>query len=211
MVRRTSCRRSFVSYASVRARLAAAGAVLLAGCSGDDASVTRAELPQVVLQPADLTRVWTQFDVGRQIGPDAPPGARADPSRFGRTEGWKARYRRPGSQSTRGPLVIESRADLFEDDDGAERDFELLERDPTEGLGSAAERLEAPSLGDEAVAASFVQGQQRRAVRFYVIAWRHGNVVAALRANGFADSFTLDDVLALAAKQERRLARAAET
>lgn len=198
---------------SAQAKLAIASAVLLVGCAGDDTTVTRAELPRVVLQPADLGRVWTQFDEGRQIGPDAPPGSRADPSRFGRVEGWKARYRRSGSRSTRGPLVIESRADLFGDDDGAGRDFDLLEQDPSEGLGSAAERLEdpEPSLGDESVVVSFVQGEGRTAVRFYVFSWRHGNVVASLRANGFARSFTLEDALALARKQERRLARAAET
>jgi hypothetical protein len=185
--------------------------VLLAGCAGDDATVTRAELPRVVLQPADLGRVWVRFDEGRQIGPDAPPGLRADPPRFGRLEGWKARYRRPGSPATRGALVIESRADLFGDADGAESDFELLEPDPTEGLGSAAERLHTPSLGDEAAAAWFVQGEGRRAVRFVVISWRHGNVVASLQANGFAGSFGTDDALALARKQARRLARALET
>ena len=44
---------------------------------------------------------------------------------FGRIEGWKARYRRPGSQTTRRPLVIESRADLFESADGAAEELEV--------------------------------------------------------------------------------------
>jgi hypothetical protein len=188
-----------------------AAVLLLPACNGgDEQTVTRDELPDVVLQPADLPRVWTRFDEGRQIGPDSPPEPRADRSRFGRIDGWKARYRRPGSRSTSGPLVIESRADLFEDSDGAARDYDLLDEDPTQGAGATAERLAEPALGDEAVAASFLQGDQETGVGFYVIAWRDDNVVAALSANGFARSFTLEHALAFARKQARRLARAAE-
>ena len=182
--------------------------VLVAGaaCAGerDDPAVTEAELPRVVLQPADLPRVWVRFDEGRQIGPDAPPGPRADPTRFGRVEGWKARFRRPASPSTTGPLLVESRADLFEDDEGAKRDFELVELDPAEGVASAA-RFEAASLGDEAIAVAFVQGTGRAAVRYVVVTWRHENVVASVRANGFARSFARSDALEIARKQERRL------
>jgi hypothetical protein len=185
--------------------------LLLAACAGDDdeQTVSRAELPRVVLQPADLPRVWVRFDEGRQIGPDAPPGPRADRTRFGRIEGWKARYRRPGSRTTAGPLVIESRADLFPDGDGARSDFDLVAQEPTEGAGGRAEVLAAPELGDEALAASFLQGDEETGVRFYVIAWRDDNVVASVAANGFARSFTREHALELARKQARRLARAA--
>jgi hypothetical protein len=192
-----------------RSASALAVVLLVAACGGDDdeQTVTRAELPRVVLQPADLPRAWVRFDEGRQIGPDAPPGPRADRSRFGRIEGWKARYRRPGSSTTSGALVIESRADLFEDVDGAERDYDLLADAPIPG--TTARRDPAPQLGDEALAASFLQGDEQNGVRFYVIAWRDDNVVASLAANGFARSFTLEHALELARKQARRLARAA--
>jgi hypothetical protein len=85
----------------------------------------------------------------------------------------------------------------------------LLAEDPTQGAGAFAEPLAAPALGDEALAASFLQGDEETGVRFYVIAWRDDNVVAALEANGFARSFTVEQALALARKQARRLARAA--
>ena len=35
------------------------------------------------------------------------PGPRSDPERFGRLDGWIARFRRPGSPPTEGPLVID--------------------------------------------------------------------------------------------------------
>ena len=91
---------------------------LLAACAGGDGgereAVERKELEHVVLQPADVPPVFERFDAGRLLRTDQPAaGERADPARFGREEGWKARYKRSGTQETRGPLVIESRVDLF--------------------------------------------------------------------------------------------------
>ena len=80
----------------------------------------RTDLPNVVLQPADLAGSFEQFDEGRQASADQPEGARADATRFGRIDGWKSRYRRRGGVEIRGPLVIESRADLFKSSGGAE-------------------------------------------------------------------------------------------
>src|SRR4051794_39242643 len=98
--------------------------VLLAACGGGgDDVVTPKQLPKLVLQPPDLPGAFTAFDVGRQVRLDQVAGPRADPSRFGREGGWKARYNRPGSPTTRGPLVVESRADVFKDAAGAAKDL----------------------------------------------------------------------------------------
>jgi hypothetical protein len=180
---------------------------LVAGCGGgDEAEITKAELPRIVIQPDDLPRVWILFDEGRQALADAPAGLRSDPRRFDRVEGWKARYRRAGSVDARGPLVIESRADLFESGDGAEQDFGLLEGELEATLTDAARRVAAPELGDEAVAATLLQGT----VRFYSVAWRQDNVVAAILVNGFARALTFEQVIELARRQERRIAQAGE-
>jgi hypothetical protein len=179
-------------------------AIAVLGCSGGgEEGIDTSDLSKVVLQPADLRRVWVPFDVGPQIGADAPGGERADPERFGRVEGWKARYRRPGSPATVGPLVIESRADLFDSADGARRDLEVLEEDLAETL-PGSRPLAAPMLGDDAVAATVLEGK----VRFYLVAWRQTNVTASLFLNGFDGRTTLAQTLALVRKQERRIAAA---
>ena len=183
------------------------------GCSGpgddsDDASVDAAQLQSLVLQPEDLPSVFRRFDVGPLLAADQPEtGERSDPARFGRQQGWKARYTRSGTPQTRGPLVVESRTDLFEDGDGAERELEAY-RDET----TAVESLEDAALGDEAFMATFLQpgGAGGRGVRFYLMAWREANVTASVLANGFEGNLTLEQTLELARKQQRRILRAAE-
>jgi hypothetical protein len=178
----------------------------IAGCSGgEEQAVPTERLSRLVLQPADLSSAYLRFDEGEQGRADAPQGARADPGRFGREGGWKARYRRPGPATTRGPLVIESRADVFVGDDGAKKDFEALAQDIA--ATGTAEKLEAPSVGDETIAVTLVQPAQPRPVRFFTVAWRYRNVTATIVLNGF--DVSLGDAVSLARKQQRRIANAA--
>jgi hypothetical protein len=179
--------------------------VFATGCDlggGDtEATIEESELKGAVLQPDDLPRVFIQFDEGRQVRADSPAGERSDPERFGRIEGWKARYRRPGSATTRGPLVIESRVDVFESADGAQDELEAIAE-------SGFRRVEDPPLGDAARAFETAPGGTG-AVRYYLVAWREDNATALLFVNGFERRLTLADVLALARRQQRRLAAAA--
>jgi hypothetical protein len=182
-------------------------AVVLAGCAvgGDDeATIERKELGRTVLQPEDLPRIFVRFDQGRQIRADALPGRRADPTRFGRIEGWKARYRRPGTASTPGPLVVDSRSDLFGSPGGAKDDFGAA-GDDLRDSEYGWQPIDEPGLGDESFAATFVDGS----VRYYQVFWRDDNATAALNVNGFDGKLALAEVLELARKQERRIARAA--
>lgn len=190
-------RRSAVAFAVV--------AIAVVGCmSHEEAAVERKELPQLVLQPRDLPAGWIQFDGGRQLRADAPQGERSEPTRFGRVEGWKARYRRPGSPSTEGPLVVESRADLFDDSGGAESDFEAAVRE----LAAGGRPLDAPDLGEEAHART--SGDERKGgVRFFTVVWRDANVLATLSVNGFHGRVEAEDVVELARKQQARIQRAA--
>jgi hypothetical protein len=181
----------------------------LAGCSltGDDggASIEVAELQKLVLQPDDLPRSFVRFDEGRQIAADFPAGARADPARFGRRDGWKARYRRSGTIQTTGPLVIESKADVFDSGEGAEDDFEAA-RAETDKSEPEWQPIGEPGLGDESFAATLLQGAESSGVRFYQVVWREDNAVASLNVNGFARDLALEDALELARAQERRIA-----
>jgi hypothetical protein len=180
--------------------------VILAGCSldGDEASIDREELEGLVLQPDDVPPVFVRFDHGRQLRADAPGGSRAGQSRFNRIEGWKARYRRAGALETAGPLVIESRADLFESPEGAEQDLEAARSDLEVGAPEW-KPIDEPGLGDESFAATVVQG----GVRYYQAFWRDENATATLNVNGFEGKVALSEVLALARKQQERISGAA--
>jgi hypothetical protein len=181
---------------------------LLSGCSGGEGdgkegqTVPLDALSKLVLQPEDLPEVFVRFDEGRQIAADRPGGARSDPTRFGRIEGWKSRYRRSGSPATRGPLVVESRADLFETEDGAKEELEAIE-------AGEMEEIDRATIGDEARALTLQQGATGGSVRFYLIAWREDKLTASVFVNGFEGKMTLEHALGLARKQQQRIARAA--
>jgi hypothetical protein len=183
-------------------------AVLLAGCSigggKDGGSVGPGELRQLVLQHADLPRVFIRFDEGPQGIADMSPGARGDPTRFGRQGGWKARYRRSGTTETRGPLVVVSLVDLFESSAGAKDDLNAI-RGELDAGELPWKSVEAPLLGDESLAASVEQGAAATRVAYFRIAWRRDNVTASLEVNGFHGKVVLADALELARKQARRI------
>jgi hypothetical protein len=191
-------------------------ALLLGGCvvGNDEKQIDRAAVSKLVLAPADLSDVWVPFNSGRQVRADAPAGTRSNPQRFGRLGGWIARFRRPGSQQTSGPLVIESRADLFDSTDGARDELSTARSEVGTRIGArpVAEPLADPAIGDEAFAATILQksgGGGIDDVRFYLISWRHENVVASIFVNGFERKLTFAQALDLARAQERRIVRAA--
>jgi hypothetical protein len=184
--------------------------LLLAGCSvggGDGATVELAQLPRLVLQPEDLPPVFRRFDEGRQVIADNPGGSRADPDRFGRRDGWKARYHRSGTQQTTGPIVVESRVDLFDSSGGAEDDLQAARSDLTEGE-LEWQPIDEPGLGDESFAATLVQEGAGSGVRHYHVYWRDDNVTAFLNVNGFEERLALEEVLELARRQEGRISSA---
>jgi hypothetical protein len=194
-----------------RARALAALIVVVAGCEGGDGeeqAVPPTKMRSVVLQPADLPKAFVPFDIGPVRQGDTPPGPRVDPERFGREGGWKARYRRPGSSKTRGPLVVESRIDLFDGKDGAKSDFDAYREELEGDVRRAGRWLDVPPLGDDAVAATSGPPGIPGSVRVFRLVWRDGNVTAAIAANGFEGKLRFVDVVQLARKQQRRIAAA---
>lgn len=197
----------------MRVLLAAACLLAIAGCSfgggeEEESTFEVGQLGLLVLQPKDVPRAFVRFDEGRQRNADQPPG-RPDPGRFGREQGWKARYRRPGSPRTQGPLVIESRADLFESSDGAKDELEASESELEEAETAEAppwQSIDAPRLGDDSFAMSGSQQAFGGGVRFYLIVWREDNLTASILANGFEGRFTLNEALRLARRQQERIA-----
>ena len=189
--------------------MALAGLAVVAGCShGGSAAIKESQLPTLVLQAADLPRGFTEFDSGKQTRIDAHPGPREDRGRFGRIEGWKARYRWGGAPSARRLLVVESRADLFDSAGGAAKDLDAYRDEleqPAAGSGARLTKLEPPALGDDVIAFRSAQGS----LVFVTVAWRRVNATASILAEGFAGRFELRDVFTLARRQARRLDGAA--
>lgn len=158
---------------------------------------------------SDLAADWRPFDRGRQVRADRVSGAREDPSRFGRIDGWKSRYRRAGTQETRGALVLESRADLFPSSGAAATDVDAYEQEFAGDLAQLPGKTVSVDLGDDAIGVTFTQPGTERAVRFYRLAWRRANATASLTVNGFDGLLELRDALALARRQDARLLAAA--
>jgi hypothetical protein len=187
---------------------AVAAALAASGCDSNDQAVDPGRVSRLVLRAGDLPKQFAAFDVGPVQRRDTPPGPREDPRRFNRESGWKARFRRSGNSQTPGPLVIESRADVFAGADGAGDElaaFRIQYEELLEQRGVRGRRLAAPEVGSEAVAFSLLQAGDPSDVRFYVVAWRVENVVASLVVSGFEPRLSLAQTIALARRQERRI------
>jgi hypothetical protein len=197
----------FGAHRSVR-RVVLPVLVALAGCTGNAELIPERALPQLVLRQADLPPGFVRFDWGPMSQRDLEPGPREDPNRFGRQGGWKARYRRTEPQGGAGPLVVESRADVFGSEEGAEQDLAAYRTQFQQAPpGGSAGRLPITPIGDEAVAVTFVQSGVRP-VRYITVAWRLDNVTASILVSGFDGELAVADALALARKQHARLTRA---
>ncbi len=195
----------------------AAVALVAAGCAGfggdddgdDERRVTKQELKNLVLQPSDLSG-YAQFDFGALTLADVQPGPRVDPQRFGRTGGWKARYRQTATAAA-GPLIVESFVDLFGSDDGARRDLEAYRaqfEQAAREAGTTARLLSPPNVADGAQALVLTQAGSTPPIRFFTVAWRNGELTAAISVNGAEGDVGLDDAVALALKQDRRISAA---
>lgn len=171
-----------------------------------------AQLESIALQPADLAGIggeFNQFDFGRTASLDSLPPPQAAADRFGRIDGWKARYRR-SSDLTTGVLVVDSRIDLFPDEQAATSDFTAYSeryatRSRTEG-GTTSN----PQVGDAATELVIVPADAA-SVRMAMIAWRRGPFTGQLVVSGLGDIDPGAAATTLAtAVDQRMLAAAAE-
>jgi hypothetical protein len=103
-----------------RLLLALLPALVLPACGGGG-GIQKQSLSDLVLRRQDVGKRFVAFYSGRQTQLDTQGTPRSDQSRFGREGGWIARYRRSGAPAANGPLVIESRADLFSGSGGPAR------------------------------------------------------------------------------------------
>ena len=181
----------------------ALAAVLLAGCDSQSA-IPKDKLSTLVLSQKDMPSGFSEFYNGAQVRLDNQGTVRSDASRDGREGGWIARLRRDDSGQTQGPLVIESRADLFKDSSGTRSDLAAYRVLFSRTSGSELKTVAVSGIGDEAVGITFTQPGSRP-LRFYRIAWRYRNATASVLIEGFDGELSLNDAESLARKQETRM------
>lgn len=182
------------------------GLAVVAGC-GSSSKLPHTKLDRLVLEQRDLPKAFAAFANGPTAMLDTHGTPRADPQRFGREAGWVARFNRPGSTATKGALVVVSTVDVFDSEDGARRDFDAYGRQFKGQIANRLARsLAVRDLGDEAAALTSVSAGPTR-VRTFVIYWRHRNGTASVTANGFDRNLSFADALALARRQQEKLAR----
>ena len=188
-----------------RTALAILLAVALAGCGSSGSTIPTESLHKLVLRPQDLGGPFQQFAGGKQghLDNQAP---RDDPTRYGREGGWIARFNRSGNTKTQGPLVVESRADLFKSSAGAKTDLRAYRELFASPALSQRSVVPVPKIGDDAIGQTFVQ-PGTKPLRFYRIAWRYRNATAAVTVEGFDGKVRAADAIGLARKQQRRLQR----
>ena len=178
---------------------------------GESAGIKEADLRRLVLQPKDLPSGFTRFDFGPIKRFDLRPGPRGALDRFGRTGGWRARYKRSGTVRTPGPLVVGSFVDAFSASEGAEQDLAAYREEAqatVSAAGGSARMLDPPDLGDEAIAYTLLQ-PGKPGVRFFTVAWRSAATTASIEVSGFERRVTLAHALRLARRQHGRLQESA--
>ena len=183
------------------ALLALAVALLAGGCGGggDESGYEVDQLEHMVLLQDDLEGAgWDPLRLGR-ADQERPARRRPLESRALRApRRMEGALPAPGTRQTVGPLVVESRADVFEDKDGARQDYEAYGSE-LERAGLMLEPLS--DLGDAGIFATLVDN----GVRFYLVQWRDDNAVASINVNGHEGQVTKEQALDLAQKQLTRM------
>jgi hypothetical protein len=193
----------------MRLPVAAIGVVLalgLAACGSSQPTIGKQSLSKLVLREQDLGAPFSEFYSGRQASLDNQGTNRSDPERYGREGGWIARFRRSGTAATKGPLLVESRADLFRNAGGAKKDLLAYRALFASAAGAQRRVIKLPKLGDDALGQTFVQ-PATKPLRFFQIAWRFENATAAVTVEGFDGKIQASAAIALARKQQHRLER----
>jgi hypothetical protein len=174
-------------------------ALQVAACDSGS-TIAPTKLSQLVLREQDIPG-FTSFASGPQVRLDNQGTVRADASRYGREGGWITRLRPADSTLTAGPLVVESRADLFKTSEGAKSDIAAY-RVLFSQLSGDHKAIPVSGLGPDAVGVTFTQPGSRP-LRFFRLAWRYQNATASITVEGFDGQVNQEDAMALAHKQEK--------
>ena len=147
---------------------------------------------------------FTAFENGTQVRLDNEGTNRTDPARFGREGGWIVRLRPTDSAARKGPLLVESRADLFKASDGAKSDFAAYITQLSANNGGDQKTFGVAGLAQDSRGITFTQ-PGGKTLRFYRIAWRDRNATASILVEGFDGDITQAQAIDLAKKQETHI------
>jgi hypothetical protein len=129
-----------------------------------------------------------------------------DYGKLGRVTGYNVSYRRPGLT---GVLGVNAFASIYRSTSGAHDSFLLTVAGAQRNGGPSFRWLPiAAPLGSETRAYLVTTTQSGTKVVFYTVAWRHGRIFAEVVGGGVSGNIRPAQVLALARKQDARIATA---
>jgi hypothetical protein len=132
--------------------------------------------------------------------------SRKDYVKLGRLTGYNVTYKRPGLA---GVLVLDAFASIYRSNTGAHDSLRLSLSGAAKDGGASFHWLPSgPALGSETRVYAVSTKQNGMAVDFYTIAWRHGRVFAEVICGGVSGRISPAQAMALARKQEARIAAA---
>jgi hypothetical protein len=173
------------------------------GCGkGSTKPVSGRVLQKLVLQQTDLPG-FGQFAFGRELRSELDPAFAGDPRKFGRQDGWAARYRR--ARRGPGPLTVASVIDEFaRPSDAGDLLAAVRDQERKTSAASGLKTFQPSNLGDDDVGVATAR-PSAKGVRFVRVTWRRGRFVASVTALGYTQRMSVDEVVALARKQNQRL------
>jgi hypothetical protein len=129
-----------------------------------------------------------------------------DYRRLGRLTGYNVTYKRTGLA---GVLGVNAFASIYRSTAGAHDSFKQSLTGAAEAGGPAFKWLAVgASLGSESRLYLVTTRQSATKIDFYTVAWRHGPVFAEVMGGGVSGRVDADQVIALAEKQDARIAKA---
>jgi len=184
-----------------------AAVVPTASARGERMQPTRPDARTMVLQLTDLP-LGFDLDQGAYVSNaelTKHGDAAKDYGKLGRVTGYNASYRRPGLT---GVLGVNAFASIYRSSTGAHDSFMLTVEGAKRNGGRSFRWLPVPALGSETRAYLFTTTQSGTKVVFYTVAWRHGRIFAEVVGGGVSGNIRPAQVLALARKQDARIATA---
>lgn len=183
-------------------------ALVITACGAHTAEpLSDEQLQTLVLQSADLPRTLERFSSDHELRSEQSPILEGDSGRFGRQNGWVARYRRSGNPRLRGPLTVASTIEMFGRSAGASKYLHAVEkRDREVASLTGLKELRVSAIGATSHGLESAHAP-RGSIRYVIVTWREGRFVGIVSASGYAELMSARDVVALARSQEKRVKR----